>query len=123
MPEKREYWGGEEEEILTCTTLDEYLEELHDNIEDGDIPETVTACRYESKELEDWSLREGVVLDDLLERWDEEYGGEDPTESTQAMKDAEKAFLAVMQAEYNVWQCDIVERREVNFREWTAAHV
>ena len=40
------------------------------------------------------------------------------TEPTPAMKEAEKAFLAVIEKEYFVWTCKEVCRKKINVAEW-----
>lgn len=49
------------------------------------------------------------------------YGGRED-KITDAMIEAEKAFLAVMAREFVPWACEIVEKRTVNVREWAAEH-
>lgn len=62
------------------------------------------------------------VLDDLLVSLDDDYGGDEPSEKTSAMLEAEKAFLEVMKKEYMPWRCDIVTRKTIDIAEWRKTH-
>ncbi len=78
-----------------------------------DEPETLTMYGFARIKL---TVKDcGPVLDDLLLYLDEEYGHEedDATEATPAMLAAEKAFLAVVLAEYVPWRCEQVCTREI----------
>lgn len=59
-----------------------------------------------------------IIVEDLLERWDEEYAGEDNTEVTKEMLKAGEEFINKMKALYEVWQCEIVITKKINVREW-----
>jgi hypothetical protein len=108
------YWGLPEAERLTATTKDEAIEEILDCL--GEDPETIEVCGYAPMEMEGLT----GTLERILESLDEEYGDPDgnPTEPTETMKEAEAAFLAVIEREYVVWACDEVCRETVNVAEW-----
>jgi hypothetical protein len=112
------YYGSPDDERLIATSEDEAIEGILEDYEKD--PETLTICGYAPR-VPNWKWY--TPLEHLLESLDEDYADPDGsnTEPTQAMKDAEAAFLAVIKAEYEVWMCDEVSRSEVNIAEWRKA--
>lgn len=110
------FWDCDEgAEELRHTSIGRAVEDWADQL-DGALPETVTV--YGWTRAETGPVIRGMagpfgLLESLLERLDEDYGGDDPSSPTPAMIEAEKAFLAVIAAEYVPWTCELVERRAV----------
>jgi hypothetical protein len=115
---KPELWDSPEVENLRgYATKDEAIEGILDDLVEK--PETIEVCGYAHMvpDFEHYG-----PLDDVLEALDGEYAGEAFTEPTQAMKDAEKAFMDVIAKEYFVYNCDEVCRETVNVAEWIKVH-
>jgi hypothetical protein len=66
----------------------------------------------------EWSISAEGILESLIERLDEEYGGDEPTETTDAMETAAQALSLVMHKEYRVWQCEATHEAVVNVEAW-----
>jgi hypothetical protein len=79
------------------------------------LPKTIRVTQYVRMPLSMPS-----VLDDLLERLDEEHADPegDFTRPTPAMKEAEAAFLDVVRHEYKVWMCEPIGHEDVDVEEW-----
>ncbi len=114
-----EYWAFGEEDHFSATEPEEaighYLEAC------DPLPETIEIHGY-SKVI---ATTEGChPLEHLLECMDEEYGDPDggAPDETDAMRAAEKAFLAVVEAEYMPWACDRVSSETINVKEWVEKH-
>jgi hypothetical protein len=120
MSEIREpkYWGEEDDERLTHQTKDEAIEAILDAVDE--LPEAITIVGF-APMVVDWQFI--TPLADLIERLDDDgYGGEDGSEITKAMEEAEAAFMAVVKSEYVSYSCEEVTREEVNVGEWIKAH-
>ena len=118
MKEKEiEFWDDEGTEILNYTDKDEAIEYILDGI--GELPDKLEICGYTRRIMTESAESLGdSVLDDLLERLDDEYGGEDETERTDEMKKAATIFANKMLSLYSVWQCEIVKREIIDVNEW-----
>lgn len=115
---KPELWDHHDaEELRGWTTKDEAIEGLLEDL--NEEPETIEVCGY-APMVPDFELYR--PLDNVLEDLDEEYSGDEFTEPTQAMKDAEKVFMAAIAKEYKVRMCDEVCRETVNVAEWRKSH-
>ena len=116
---KIECWDEPDREDLRFSDRDEAIEAILDAMDDP-LPEKITICGYARMEVD---LSSSDILTDFLERLDEDYGNPDGdlSEPTEAMKEAEKAFLAVIQREYEPWMCEEVCREEVNVSQWIDA--
>jgi len=121
MTKKRkiDFWDIEDEnmEVLSgYTDLDEAIEGI---IEDwGDEPrKTLELCGYVRRVLDETWWAEGI-LEDIIERLDDEYGGEDSTEITEEMKKAAKSFVRKMTSLYTPRQHEIVERKTIDVAAW-----
>lgn len=119
---KVEFWDQEDGDILTHTEQDEAIEYILDGliVDVNDLPETLEICGYARKEMSDKSLNWDVeyVVESLIERWDEEYGGDDYTKITDDMKSVAENFINEMKELYIVWQCEIVKKETINVKEW-----
>jgi len=109
-------WGSPDEERLVYTDEDVAIEAILDGI-DGPLPETITICGFARMEIDTLRL---IPLEDCLETLDEEYGDPDGeySESTEAMKEAERVFLAAIKKEYTPWACEEVCRKEITVADW-----
>ena len=115
MVESVDFWVCDEEaEVFHCKSKDEAIEEFIDKVW-PDVPARCTVLGFRRREVDPdgWS-----VLDDLLERMDDEYGIDDYTEPTDAMVSAERAFIDAVLSEYKSEQCELVDREEVDLRGW-----
>lgn len=120
MKEKQpDYWGLEDADRLYHDDKDEAIEAILEDMEPE--PETIEICGFVTMEI---NVKGYDPLEDILERLDEEYGDPDgdPTKPTEAMIEAEKAFLAVIEKEYTSYMCEIVCRETVNVNEWIKEH-
>lgn len=119
--QKREptLWDLPDTEIIHgWATKDEAIGELLGDTEE--VLDTMVICGY-ARMAPDFGHY--GPLEDVLMRLDEEYGNpDDYTEANEAMKDAEKAFIAVIEKEYEVWACEEVCRETVNVRQWMDEH-
>lgn len=83
--------------------------------------EEVTIYAYTRKSVSEREMRWAAeaALDEVLERFHEEYGN--PDESyvpSDALEEAAKVFVAAVVRDYKVWQCDQVASRTYDLHEW-----
>src|SRR4030042_5113941 len=100
MTDKKEtrepdFWDAKSSEQLVYTTLDDsvedYLDQADIELADSEINITVSGCC--NMQIPRETL---TPLEDLLEVIDEEYGNPEETyEPTEALREAEKAFVDV----------------------------
>lgn len=115
-----ELWGSEDDEYLTCTDENEAITYILDGyMSIKHLPETITVCGFARM-----IVNAGVLspLEDLVEWLDQEYGGEDFSEITEKMKEAEKVFIAAVLEDYVPWQMEPVIKKEINVQEWIKEH-
>jgi hypothetical protein len=119
---KPDYWGAHEEERLVHEDKDEAIEAILDDC--AEMPETIKVCGYARMRPNIIEAYKGDVLERLLESLDEEHADPDgdSTEPTEAMKEAEAAFLAVVDKEYESWACEEITQEIVNVQEWVKTH-
>jgi hypothetical protein len=123
VPDKPEieFWGSDDEEYLYYSDQDEYIESILDEppeISDP-LPEKLIVWGWARAIITDKDLSFFHPLEDVLERLDENYGSPDEsTEATDAMKEAEKAFLEVIRKEYTPWVCKPVVSEEIIVADW-----
>lgn len=118
--ENPKYWGLEGDKRLTCTTIEERMEELHEDCE-GNLGETVEIVGYDPMVIDEKEQARFAawVLESLLVNIDEsEFGGEDYTSETPVMKEAAAEFIKKIVAEYKVWPCDEVCRKTVKVADY-----
>ena len=114
------YWGGPEEERLQYSDKEDVIEAILEDFDE--LPETIEVCGYARMNI---NLGGAYgPLERILESLDEEYGDPDGdgSEPTEAMKEAEKAFMAVIAQEYEPWACEEIARETVNVTDWIKAH-
>ena len=116
MDRKPCFWGQADEERLSYTDEHECIEGILDDIDDP-LPEKITICGFARMEVATLCLN---PLENCLETLDEEYGDPDGeySESTEAMKEAERVFLAAIKKEYTTWMCEEVCRKEIIVADW-----
>lgn len=114
-----EEWSCDEDGYInlhedTETAVREYFADIQPELRS----ETVTVYRYKPSKP---TIRDcGSPLEYLLERLDEEYLPDecDPDSPTQAMLDAEKAFIEAVLAEYKRHSLRVVESVTVNVADY-----
>lgn len=117
-----DFWGDPEAELLSCTDPDEAIENIVDNMLPSEMEGAqITVVAFRCRQVT-WFPH---VLETVLEQLDDEYGGEEGTKPTEAMKAAETAFIEVMRREYKPWLCEPVPGTEitVNALEWVREHM
>ena len=118
------YYGGEGDERLSCSTVDEYMESVLDIMPMEKWPETIRVSSFIRLTVD---RREVALLDDVLDRLDENYGdpegyAADAYQPTKEMRDAEKALQDLILKHYKPWMCEDVSSEEVNVKEWVTEH-
>jgi len=117
--EKREieFWDQDDVEQLSHSEQDEAIEYILDGLDE--LPETLEICGYARMEVKESAdnLAERV-LEDLIENLDDEYGGEEPTEISEKMKNKSKEFVQFILDVYESWQCEIVKRETIKVDDW-----
>lgn len=112
----------EHNESLWHEDKDEAIEYYLDNLPENEWPESTIVYGF-APEVPDWSFYEYIVLEDLIERLDEQYGSPgERTEITVGMKKAAAKFMKAIKTEYEVSPCRRVEKRQVNTLLWVKAH-
>jgi hypothetical protein len=112
------YTCREDEERLSFTSIQEAVEQWADDTFPDPLPETVTVYGYGRMKPKTCPTS---PLDDMLERLDEEYGdpeGYHETPVTDAMREAERQFIAAVLAEYDPWACVKVSEEVVRVGEF-----
>ena len=83
------------------------------------VGETITVFAFKRRVVDDDEPDAERLLEDVLERLDEEYGNPDEASTpTDAMRTAAETFCAAIRAEYHVWQCDGFAQAKVNVDAW-----
>lgn len=103
----------EDEEELRHTDVDDAVDEWLDDMYDialEEVPPQVKVYGFRPRLVDahaEVGYHRGRILEDLLERIDEDYGSPDGgTEPTTAMKVAEDLLLEVICREYEPWACE-----------------
>lgn len=119
---KVEFWDLPDAEWLYHTDKNDAIEAIIDSWHPKPIEGTFELCGYARMSIGPGYLD---VLGYVLERLDEEYGDPDGytgTEPTQAMKDAEKAFIDTIVSEYFVWACEPIVTEQIDAMAWVKEH-
>ena len=112
-------WGQEGDELLSHSDIHDAIEDVLDSRHPDPIEGYVEVVCYEHRPASASSIDTVSLLEDVLERLDEEYGGPDePSESTKEMEVAAKEFAEKIIAEYTVWQCEPILTVIVDALEW-----
>ncbi len=118
------YWDVANKEYLTHACKEEAIEYILDDI-DGPLPKVIEICGYARMDtgLEPGPLAD-TILEDLLEKVDEEYGSPDESfEPTDEMVEAAKELAKTFIDGYVPWACEIVARESVDVAEWVEKHM
>lgn len=113
------FWGVGDEEILTDDP-DEAIRSALDAL--AALPETVELVGYSRMEVHWPGYMADRFIEEILENLDEDYGGEDPSEPTDTMKQAAEAFIETVVREYVPWACEPVSRETIRVADWVRAH-
>lgn len=113
------FYDCESAEILTHESPYAAIDDWYGNV-GRDCPDTVTVDGYAPLVVSVNTVGVERLLEEALERLDEELGNPDaePTEPTEAMKKAADALAAVIVAEYVPWACEKVSSEVVNMKQW-----
>ena len=108
---KIEFWGDKDDGNLTHTEMDDAIESALDGVDVVNaLPETIEVCGFAHMELPSAESLARHVLEDFLEKLDDEYGNPDGdyTEKTDGMKEAAKEFVAAVLDNYTVWALSLI---------------
>lgn len=121
---KSKFWSVCKEcETLTCTdpydAVEEYLDDLYPT-PIKDLSDEVIVSGFEPMEVPEEKFAE-FILEDLLERIDEEFG--DPsgqyTNPTAKMVKSSRDFVKTVVEEFDIWACELSgEQITVNLKEY-----
>ena len=94
--------------------------------EEGEVslPPSITVYGYAPMELGDMRLDAERLVEEAMERLDEEFGDPNADEYTrphESVLAAAKAFLDAIKATYQPWMCECVTKVEVDPRKWITA--
>ena len=119
-----EFYGQDGAEVLSWTSRDEAVEMLVDGFHGQETPRTLTVVGYAKKAMTDkpklLAAQIAEYLDDIML---EEYGN--PEEATDLPKEIDDAIEALAKAiveHWPIWQCDEVNREEVDVPAWVREH-
>lgn len=123
-PDTERLWGIEDEE--SCHTEDEIYDQIEyylDKFDLDDVPRTIELQEFRRMKptVEEFTDPCGP-LERLLDNYGESeyHGGDINVAITEAMKAAEREFIAKVLAEITVWSCEAVpgSTRTVDVLEW-----
>lgn len=127
MPEPKYFAVGERETLFAMDideAVNECLDEMWTDASPGDLPETFRVQGYAPRQIDTEDRIFTYMIEDLVERLDEEYGHEDKAGEYDLSTEAQKlleAFKAQVIAEYPVYQCEMVgEAVEVDLAPYIA---
>ncbi len=116
---KVEMWGEKDDERIIHETAGDAIGYVLDDITEGEEPDTLMICGFARQVLPDTVPDPDVILEDILEFLDDNYGdpeeGSDPTDD---MNSAAQKLSDIVRAQYFVWQCDAVLEVEVDVKAW-----
>jgi hypothetical protein len=109
-------WDEPDREDLRYTDEYEAIEGILEDW-DGPLEGTLIICGYARMLVGTAYMH---PLEDILDTLDEEFGNPygDLSEPTPKMKQAEAAFLKVIEEEYVPWACEEVCRKEIDVLKW-----
>ena len=114
------FWGMEDEERLSCTSIAERVIKFCEDYEDDEpMPETIELIGFDQMTVSD-GYHVNWILDNLLESLDEEYGDPDGygTTPTDGMKLATKEFFDKVISEYHVWNYERVCEKTIRIKDY-----
>lgn len=113
------FWRAEDSDDQMTDDLGEAIGSYIERFKEGDEPETITCTPYRQVAV---SINDCAdVLDAVLENLDEKFGGEDRTEPTEKMREAQRAFFAAVVEEYEPWLCrpaNDMPAEVIDVRQW-----
>jgi len=113
---KTVFWScDQDQEILTCDSADEAIEQFLDGQEI--MPETVTVYGFSRKPVDKKLLTERI-LEISQEHLDEENGGENGHDINTEIENAAEEFAQVYIDNFESWQCEKNEEITFNTKEW-----
>lgn len=104
-------WGSEDQERYHCTSPDEAIEAILDDVPPGDpLPSEVRIVAMKPMKVTADDIDASNILNDILERLDETYSDPDGdnSEPTEGMKAAAQQLAQVVAKEYKPWACEPV---------------
>jgi hypothetical protein len=113
------YWSIQEDDDNLCESdIDQVVMEYLDEYPREEWDRELVVYGFAPSEPH---IKDGFSLDRLAEALYEDFGN--PNEYgdvtiTEAMKEAEKVFHDVVLKEFDVWRCDLVEKRTINIEQW-----
>jgi hypothetical protein len=120
MKKNDTFYGADNEEYLSQTTLDDAIEMAIDSLT-MPIPKTIEIYKYKRSKpkLSSRFDRENVLML-ILDSLDEEFGNpDDPySESTDEMIKATDEFINKIESLYVSWTCEKVGSTIINCKEW-----
>lgn len=124
---KREtkFWSvGRDHEHLTATSVEEAVEQYRNECWPNPVPDEVEVVGYAERELPAVATIAGYALETMCEWLDEnDYGYPDePTEPTDALREAAAAFAQAVREHFPVWACEEVEAKAVRTAGYPAAY-
>lgn len=107
-------------ERLIHTDIGSAIEEWFDDFDGDVIPETVTVHGFAPMDLPKPERIAGQILEQVLERLDEDYSDPDgdSTVADQVMKDAALTCAKAILGAYRVWTCEKVSEEVVKVRDY-----
>ena len=118
--EEPEFYGVEDQEILTAVCPDEVMEETIEDLAFGPLPMNIEVLGFNRALIKPEEFT-GPPLEQLLKSLNREYGNPDvpaPREPTRAMLDAQETFISAVLEEYDPWICRETQRETVDTCSW-----
>ena len=100
-------WGREHQEEVDGSDIHESIERALDDYLVDALPKEVILKAYHRMPIDPEDVDPDGILENAIERLQEEYGGpdwEDPV-PTKKMKEAAEAFAKVIAEEFSPWMC------------------
>lgn len=122
----KKFWADSNEERLLHLEPHDAIEAIIDGLHPVGFDEIGEVTVYEYAPMKPSANECGSPLESILERLDEKYAdpdGYDGFDPTEAMREAERDFIAAVLAEYVPWMCcQTGEKVTVNALEWVREH-
>ena len=112
------FWNCDKDaELLSCEYFDEAIEDYLVKIPFHSYPKKLAVYGFARMTIDENDCED--VLEDLINRLDEDYGSPDgPSNITADMIQAETEFIRVVVQEYIPWTCELVKIENVNISKW-----
>jgi hypothetical protein len=100
-----DFWDCGDPEALSHTDIDDAVADYLDGC--NGLPDSLAVIGYRRMRLGVEEPDPDQILEDIYEGLDEEYNsGDDPSETTKAVRAAAEVFVAVVRREYVPWNCE-----------------